>query len=76
MELTTLSKNEWSRVTKDSKAFWDETSKISPRTAKVVDALKLYKSTMEKGCSSNYPCDMQRCRYGKKLCTCLPLWPT
>ena len=52
MELTTFSKNEWSRVTKDSKAFWDETSKISPRTAKVVDALKLYKSTMEK---AGYP---------------------
>ena len=52
MKLTNLSTNEWSRVTKDSKTLWNETSKISSRAAKVVDALKLYKSTMEK---AGYP---------------------
>ena len=48
MELTSLPANEWSQVVKDSEQFWDETSKISPRAKKVVDAFKLYAATMEK----------------------------
>ena len=41
MELTSLPANEWSQVVKDSEQFWDDTSKISPRAKKVVDAFKL-----------------------------------
>jgi TRAP-type mannitol/chloroaromatic compound transport system substrate-binding protein len=52
MELTSLPDNEWGKVVSDSKAFWDETSSISPRAKKVVDAFKLYASTMEK---AGYP---------------------
>ena len=52
MELTSLPANEWSQVVKDSEQFWDETSKISPRAKKVVDAFKLYAATMEK---AGYP---------------------
>jgi hypothetical protein len=33
-------------------AFWDDTSKISPRAKKVVDAFKLYAQTMDK---AGYP---------------------
>jgi TRAP-type mannitol/chloroaromatic compound transport system substrate-binding protein len=52
MELTSLPDNEWAKVVNDSKAFWDETSSISPRAKKVVDAFKLYANTMEK---AGYP---------------------
>ena len=52
MELTSLPGNEWGKVVEDSKAFWDETSKISPRAKKVVDAFKLYAQTMDK---AGYP---------------------
>ena len=52
MELTSLPANEWGQVVKDSEQFWDETSKISPRAKKVVDAFKLYAATMEK---AGYP---------------------
>ncbi len=52
MELTSLPANEWSKVVEDSKEFWDDTSKISPRAKKVVDAFKLYAQTMEK---AGYP---------------------
>ena len=52
MELSSLPANEWSQVVKDSEKFWDETSKISPRAKKVVDAFKLYAQTMEK---AGYP---------------------
>ena len=34
MELTSLPDNEWGRVVEDSKKFWDDTSKISPRAKK------------------------------------------
>ena len=44
--------NEWGRVVEDSKKFWDDTSKISPRDKKVVDAFKAYASTMDK---AGYP---------------------
>ena len=52
MELTSLPANEWGKVVEDSKEFWDDTSKISPRAKKVVDAFKLYAQTMEK---AGYP---------------------
>ena len=52
MELTSLPDNEWAKVVNDSKAFWDETSSISPRAKKVVDAFKLYAETMDK---AGYP---------------------
>ena len=52
MELTSLPDNEWGRVVEDSKKFWDDTSKISPRAKKVVDAFKAYASTMDK---AGYP---------------------
>ena len=52
MELTSLPANEWSKVVEDSKEFWDETSKISPRAKKVVDPFKLYAQTMDK---AGYP---------------------
>mgnify|MGYP000010922435 CR=1 FL=1 len=52
MVLTSLPANEWSTIVKDSEQFWDETSKISPRAKKVVDAFKLYAKTMDK---AGYP---------------------
>ena len=52
MELTSLPDSEWAKVVNDSKAFWDETSSISPRAKKVVDAFKLYAETMDK---AGYP---------------------
>ena len=52
MEITELPKNEWAGVVEDSKEFWDETSKISPRCAKVVDAFNKYADTMVK---AGYP---------------------
>jgi TRAP-type mannitol/chloroaromatic compound transport system substrate-binding protein len=52
MELTSLPDSEWGRVVEDSKKFWDDTSKISPRAKKVVDAFKAYASTMDK---AGYP---------------------
>jgi TRAP-type mannitol/chloroaromatic compound transport system substrate-binding protein len=52
MELTSLPASEWNTVVEDSKEFWDETSKISPRAKKVVDAFKLYAQTMDK---AGYP---------------------
>ena len=52
MEITQLPANEWAGVVKDSKEFWDETAKISPRCAKVVKAFNSYASTMEK---AGYP---------------------
>ena len=45
-------KSEESSVVEDSKEFWDETAKISPRCAKVVKAFNNYASTMEK---AGYP---------------------
>ena len=52
MEITGLPADEWSGVVQDSKEFWAETSKISPRCAKVVDAFNKYADTMEK---AGYP---------------------
>ena len=52
MEITQLPATEWAGVVKDSKEFWDETAKISPRCAKVVKAFNSYASTMEK---AGYP---------------------
>ena len=52
MELTSLPDNEWGRVVEDSKKFWDDTSKISPRAKKVFDAFKSYAATMDK---AGYP---------------------
>ena len=52
MEITELPNNEWASVVDDSKEFWDETSKISPRCAKVVDAFNKYADTMVK---AGYP---------------------
>ena len=52
IELTRLPANEWGKVVEDSKEFWDDTSKISPRAKKVFDAFKLYAQTMEK---AGYP---------------------
>ena len=52
MELTSLPANEWAGVVEDFKAFLDETSKISPRSAKVIDSFKLYAATMDK---AGYP---------------------
>ena len=52
MELTSLPANEWNQVVEDSKQFWDETSQISPRAKKVVDAFKRYADTMNK---AGYP---------------------
>ena len=51
-KITELPKNEWAGVVEDSKEFWDETSKISPRCAKVVDAFNKYADTMVK---AGYP---------------------
>ena len=52
MYLTCVPYNEWAKFVNDSKAFWDETSNISPRAKKVVDAFKLYAATMDK---AGYP---------------------
>ena len=52
MEITGLPADEWAGVVQDSKEFWAETSKISPRCAQVVDAFNKYADTMEK---AGYP---------------------
>ena len=52
MELTSLPADEWSGVVQDAGKFWDDVASQSPRSAKVVDAFKLYASTMEK---AGYP---------------------
>jgi hypothetical protein len=52
MELTSLPANEWSGVVKDAEKFWDDVASSSPRSGKVVDAFKLYASTMDK---AGYP---------------------
>ena len=52
MELTSLPADEWSGVVKDAGKFWDDVASQSPRSAKVVDAFKLYAATMDK---AGYP---------------------
>ena len=52
MELTSLPADEWAGVVKDSGKFWDDVASQSPRSAKVVDAFKLYADTMNK---AGYP---------------------
>ena len=52
MELTSIPANEWSQVVKDASGFWDEVAQQSSRSAKVVEAFKLYASTMDK---AGYP---------------------
>ena len=52
MELTSLPSNEWAGVVKDAEKFWDDVASQSARSAKVVDAFKLYASTMDK---AGYP---------------------
>tara|TARA_B100000700_G_scaffold312925_1_gene397244 strand:- start:173 stop:1243 length:1071 start_codon:yes stop_codon:yes gene_type:complete len=52
MELTSLPANEWAGVVKDAEKFWDDVASQSARSAKVVDAFKLYASTMDK---AGYP---------------------
>ena len=52
MELTSLADSECAKVVNGSRAFWDDTSSISPRAKKVVDAFKLYAATMDK---AGYP---------------------
>ncbi len=52
MELTSLPADEWSGVVKDAGKFWDDVASQSPRSAKVVDAFKLYADTMDK---AGYP---------------------
>jgi TRAP-type C4-dicarboxylate transport system, periplasmic component len=52
MELTSIPANEWSQVVKDASGFWDEVASQSPRSGKVVEAFKLYASTMD---AAGYP---------------------
>ena len=52
MELTSIPSNEWSQVVKDASGFWDEVAQQSSRSAKVVEAFKLYAATMDK---AGYP---------------------
>jgi hypothetical protein len=52
MELASIPSNEWSQVVKDASGFWDEVASHSLRSGKVVEAFKLYVSTMDK---AGYP---------------------
>ena len=48
MKLTSIPDEEWKTVEAEAHKFWDETAKISPRTAKVVKIFKEYNAVMEK----------------------------
>ena len=50
--ITSIPSKEWSQVVKDASGFWDEVASQSPRSGKVVEAFKLYASTMDK---AGYP---------------------
>jgi TRAP-type mannitol/chloroaromatic compound transport system substrate-binding protein len=52
LELTSLPDKEWKKVVKDAKTFWDEFAKKSPRSKRIIEALKLYSQTME---TAGYP---------------------
>lgn len=48
MKLTSIPDEEWTTVEAEAHKFWDETAKISPRTAKVVKIFKEYNAAMVK----------------------------
>ena len=52
MELASIPSNEWSQAVKYASRFRDKVASHSPRSGKVVEAFKLYASTMDK---AGYP---------------------
>jgi len=48
MELTTIPAKEWDTVVDDSESFWDELAARNPRSAKVIEIFRKYKTVMEK----------------------------
>ena len=52
MELASIPSNEWSQAVKDASRFRDKVASHSPSSGKVVEAFKLYASTMNK---AGYP---------------------
>jgi TRAP-type mannitol/chloroaromatic compound transport system substrate-binding protein len=48
LELTTIPQSEWKTIEDEVEKFWDEISAKSPRSAKVVEILKKYRTTMDK----------------------------
>jgi hypothetical protein len=48
LQLTSIPDEEWATVEAEALKFWDEVSKESPRSAKVVKILKEYSAVMSK----------------------------
>ncbi len=48
LTLTSVPDEEWRQVEEEALRFWDETATTSPRAARVVEALKAYRATMER----------------------------